>query len=144
MPSAPSIAFDIRSSRALASVATLVLVGGATSVLLAEFPLWLQGLLCVAGLGAGVWELHRYAHLRYVRASGQGSDWTLVDAQGRGHVATLRGHRRLGPFVQVEFDVVATRFTHLLAPDNSDADARRRLLLILAHGSAQESAQSSI
>lgn len=113
----------------------MVLLCGCASVLLAGLPPWLQGFLCVAGLSAATWGLRQYAHPPYVRANGQGGEWTLFDAQGRSVAATVRGHRRLGPFVQIEFDVLASRFSHLLASDNSDADTRRRLLLVLAHGS---------
>ena len=143
MPSAPTIAFDIRPSRALASIAALVRGCGMVAVLLADTAWWIGLACCLAASASGVHALGRYAHPRYARASGQGGEWVLIDAQDRSYAATLHGHRRIGAFVQVAWEVAGSRFTHLLVADNSDADTRRRLLLVLAHGSAAVPEQAS-
>jgi len=109
------------------AVAALALI----AVVLSGLDAWMQTLLALLVGVSAWWELARYLRPRFVRLHAQGEVWTLIDAAGKATVAELRDHLRLGAFVQVQFALDGKPFRHLLTPDNSDADTRRRLILLL-------------
>lgn len=139
MKSAPAIAFDYRPSRAVAA-ATLAIV------VLAAFAPWASALppawrlvVSVAAAASGAFALRRMLRPAFRRVAWRPSGWVLVDRDGREHAALLESHARLG-------GLLALRYRHgprarcrlVLAPDNLDADTRRRLVLLLARGDAVE------
>jgi hypothetical protein len=133
MRSAPSIAFDVRPSRALACAAA----GGVVAATLAPWQSALPMSLClfasIAALLVGFVALRRFARPRFERVAYGAIGWTLAVANAEATPAELVAHRRLGPWLALDFRTVArNRFRLVLGPDNSDADTRRRLALMLA------------
>ena len=133
MKSAPGIAFDYRPSRQLGGVGLAV----ATLALLAP---WLSGLpwpasllLSLAVLALATRSLTRFMRPAFRRIAWHASGWVLVDAAGNERPAELRRHARFGAWlVLLDFrHATRTRFHALIAPDNLDADTRRRLILLL-------------
>ena len=115
MTSAPAIGFDYAPSRWLRRVLLLVAALAVVVVMSCSLPLWIRlTLVVVAGWGSG-------------------PDWTLHMADNEDVAAALLSFRVLGPFVLLRLRA-ADRGVHalLLAPDNSDADIRRRLRMRLA------------
>lgn len=133
MKSAPAIAFDLRPSRGIAVAVTAV-------GLLASAAPWLTGLPAPArgalSFSAAVWAcfaLHRFLHPPFRRVAWRPSGWALVDPGGGEHPALLASHARLGGVLVLGFRHGATgRFRFVVAPDNLDAEGRRRLCLLLA------------
>jgi hypothetical protein len=133
MRSAPSIAFDVRPSRALACAAA----GGVVAATIAPWQSALPMSLClfasIAALLVGFVALRRFARPRFERVAYGAIGWTLAVANAEATPAELVAHRRLGPWLALDFRTVARkRFRLVLGPDNSDADTRRRLALMLA------------
>ena len=68
----------------------------------------------------------------FVRIAYRGDGWVLVDRAGVEHAALLRAYRHLGAFVALDWrHAHRTRFRVVLAPDNLDAETRRRLVVLL-------------
>lgn len=142
MKSAPAIAFDYRPSRLLAMV-----VGGITALAIAaslqnglEWP-W-RVLLSVSATALGCLVLFRHLKSGFVRIAHGASGWTLVDGTGQEHPANLLAHVQRNLLLILEFgggSLPCTRF--ILAPDNCDAELRRRLLLVLAAGERKRKAE---
>ena len=134
MTSAPAIGFDYAPSRWLRRVLLLVAALAVVAVMSCSLPLWIRLTLVVVVLLAA-WRTHRRLVLPVVVAAGWGSgpDWALHMADNEDVAAELLSFRVLGPFVLLRLRAV-DRGAHalLLAPDNSDADIRRRLRMRLA------------
>ena len=134
MTSAPAIGFEYRPSRllrrALILVASLALLATALSAL----PAWLWLLLATVVLLA---TRHSVRHLatRPVVAAGwnTGNLWTLRLTAHEDVPAALISFRVLGAFMLLRLRTAEHGVqVLLLAPDNSDADIRRRLRMRLA------------
>ena len=137
MRSAPAIAFDYRPSRWLS------VLGAVVGVLAIAAP-WGSGLgvlvrvgVSIAALAFAVEGLRRHAQPRFRRVSCREGEWFLLDAGGNEHAAVLRGSTRLGPLLALGFGLGRGSTWLVLAPDNLDADTRRRLVLLLARAPAR-------
>ena len=134
MTSAPAIGFEYRSSRLLRRILMLVAALALLALMLSALPAWLKLLLTMATMLAAWHSLHRLA-ADPVAAAGWSADgaWTLRLADHEDVPATLASFRMLGAFVLLRM-LTANHGTQvlLLAPDNSDADIRRRLRMRLA------------
>jgi toxin CptA len=134
MTSAPAIGFEYRPSHWLrrAVVATAILA--ALAIVLCALAFWLKVLLLAIVLLATAQHVWTSAR-PLVAAAGWGADnsWTLRLADHEDVPARLASFRVLGGWVLLRL-CAAQRGTHvlLLAPDNSDADIRRRLRMRLA------------
>ena len=133
MRSASAIAFDYAPSRRLAAGLVAMTAAGAVAPWLSALPapaaIAVSALVMLAGLGARA----RFVAPAFRRIAWRASGWTLVDADGVEHAATLRSHARLGTWLALELDVAGRRrFRAVLGPGNSDAETRRRLILLLA------------
>jgi toxin CptA len=134
MTSAPAIGFEYRPSRAFQRV-----LGGMTALallalMLTDLALWLQVAVSIIVLLAAWRAVRGMAHSPVV-AAGWGDEhrWTVHLASHEDVFATLASHRVLGPFVLLRLKTVENReHALLLAPDNTDADIRRRLRMRLA------------
>lgn len=140
MKSAPTIAFDYAPSLLL--LAALCVVGSA-----AAFAPWLSALplpacmaLSLLALAVAAFSARSLWHPPFVRVGYRGDGWVLLDAGGNEHAAVLHSYRHLGAFVALDWSHARrARFRIVLAPDNADADTRRRLVLLLrrvAHADA--------
>jgi hypothetical protein len=90
-------------------------------------------LLSLAAATGGVIGAGRFLQPRFRRIALQESGWTLVDATGIEHAATLASHVRLGDWLALDFRLRhRRRFRLLIGPDNAPADTRRRLVVLLA------------
>lgn len=134
MTSAPAIGFEYRPSRrlqrSLIAVAALALL----ALALCGLAGWLKLLLAAGVLGA-TWFSIRRLTASPVQAAGWSPDagWTLHLHPHQDVPATLASFRALGSLVLLRLRT-ADRGVQvlLLAPDNSDADIRRRLRMRLA------------
>lgn len=135
MKPAPAVAFDLRPSRWVGAAALAVIALAAAAPWLSSLPAPVDAAASLAVLALGAWALWRHAHPRFRRAAWRESGWTLVDRERREHAAVLESHARLGALLALDFrHEPRARFRFVLAPDNLDADARRRLILVLARG----------
>jgi hypothetical protein len=133
MRSAPSIAFDARPSRALACAAAVGIVAACVAPWQSALPTSVRVIASIAALATGVFALARFAHPRFERVAYGATGWTLSLANNDATSAELVGHRRLGLWLALDFRIAdRSRFRCVLGPDNSDADTRRRLALMLA------------
>ena len=145
MTSAPAIGFEYSPSRWLTRMLVVMSVLAVVAILLAAIPFWLKYPLAITPLVAC-----RYAALRFkrslVRAAGWSRDggWTLRLASGDDLPASLGSFRVMGDFIWLRLSPVGRdSVVMLLAPDNTDADIRRRLrmrLALPAHDEATEPA----
>ncbi len=134
MTSAPAIGFEYRPSwlprRALMLMSCLALLAIAVSGL----ALWQQALLAVVLVLAVAPALRKLA-VTPVTAAGWSADggWTLHLSAHEDLAVTLASFRVSGPFVLLRLKT-SGKAVHVLflAPDNSDADIRRRLRMRLA------------
>ena len=134
MTSAPAIGFDYSPSRLLQRALLAVAALTVLAALLCDLPLWLRLALASLVLLA-TWGALRRLAARRVAAAGwsAGSDWTLRMADSEDVPATLISFRVLGAFVLLRLRSPSHGVcVLLLAPDNSDADIRRRLRMRLA------------
>lgn len=134
MTSAPAIGFEYRPSRLLRRVLVLVAALALLAIALSALPTWLR-LLLAAAVSLATWRSLRRLATGPVVAAGwnAGDSWTLHLADHEDVPATLASFRVLGTFVLLRLRT-AERGVQvlLLAPDNSDADIRRRLRMRLA------------
>ena len=140
MTSAPAIGFEYRPSHFLRR-ALIVIAGMAVlAVVLCALAPWLK-LLLIAAVVLTTWTSVRTMAISPVTAAGWSDDngWTLHLMDHEDVPATLASFRVLGSFVLLRL-LTMERGTQvlLLAPDNSDADIRRRLRMRLATLSADE------
>ncbi|RDI99652.1 hypothetical protein DVT68_02055 [Dyella solisilvae] len=141
MTSAPAIGFEYHPSRWLARIVWPVIV-------LSLAAIWLSGLAWVAKAILAPWVIIAAAHSlsRFagspVTAAGMARDgsWTLRTRGGQDVTATLVGARVLtdrGLWLLLRAPGLG-QLPLLLAPDNSDADIRRRMRMRLAAAPTQE------
>ena len=134
MTSAPAIGFEYRPSwlprRALMLMSCLALL----AIGLCGLELWQQAVLAAALVLIAA-RAARHLTATPVSAAGWSADagWTLHLLAHEDVPVTLASFRVLGPFVLLRLKT-AGQAVHvlLLAPDNSDADIRRRLRMRLA------------
>ena len=134
MTSAPAIGFEYRPSRLLQRMLLVVAALAMLSVVLCALALWLK-LLLIAGVLLATWQSARKAAASPVAAAGWSADdsWTLHLAGHEDVPAMLASFRVLGGFVLLRLRTAEQGAqVLLLAPDNSDADIRRRLRMRLA------------
>ena len=134
MTSAPAIGFEYRPSRRfrrwLALIGTLAVIAVALSALAP----WQKLLLAVSVPLATALAMRKIAASPVIAAGWSADDsWTLHLAPHEDVSATLASFRVLGSFVLLRLQTVERGVqVLLLAPDNSDADIRRRLRMRLA------------
>ena len=134
MTSAPAIGFEYRPSRLLRRLLLVVATMTVLAVALCALALWLKCLLGVAVLLA-TWQSVRRLAAAPIAAAGWSADngWTLRLIDHEDVPATLASFRVFGAFVLLRLQTVERGAqVLLLAPDNSDADIRRRLRMRLA------------
>lgn len=136
MKSAAAIAFEHRPSRLLVAAIATVLV----LALLADA---LSGLAIVAKLGLGAlaiayagYSLRRLLGKPVCRAAWHSAGhWRVVDGNGEEHVADLVHATVRADWITLNLRRSdGVRVALVLAPDNSEADIRRRLRVRLARG----------
>ncbi|NCT68447.1 MAG: hypothetical protein GXC76_12530 [Rhodanobacteraceae bacterium] len=133
MKSAPTIEFDYRPSRRVGALAAVVAATAALAPWLTGLPWSLCAVLSLLAVVLGAVALHRFRHPPFRRIARRDAGWLLVDAAGDEHAAELKAHARLGALITLDLRLErGPRFRALLAPDNLDADTRRRLVLVLA------------
>jgi toxin CptA len=134
MTSAPAIGFEYSPSRWLPRVSIAVATLGLLAVGACALPVWIKLSLVVIVLLA-TWRSVRATAASIVAAVGLSADndWTLRLTSYEDVPATLASFRVLGAFVLLRLRTadLGTQVV-LLAPDNSDADTRRRLRMRLA------------
>jgi membrane-bound toxin of toxin-antitoxin system len=134
MTSAPAIGFEYRPSRLLPRLLIVLAALAALAAVLSGLDLWLKPLLLLAVLVA-TWRAIRQLAASPIAAAGWSADnaWTLRLLDHEDVPATLASFRVLGALVWLRLQT-AERGVQvlLLAPDNSDADIRRRLRMRLA------------
>jgi toxin CptA len=140
MTSAPAIGFDYRPSRLprqlLLAIAALSLVAIATSG-----AAWgLKLLMALASMALVASALRRVARSSVTGVALAGEAWTLYRAARTESPAALASFRILGSCVLLRLRSAERMEVLLLAPDNSDADLRRRLRMRLV---AMQPAESS-
>jgi toxin CptA len=140
MTSAPAIGFDYRPSRLplqlLLAIAVLVLVAiaGSAAAWTLKLPMALASTAVVAI------ALRRASRSSVTGVALAGETWTLYRAAREESPAVLASSRVLGTCVLLRLKSAGRTEVLLLAPDNSDADLRRRLRMRLA---AMRPAESS-
>lgn len=134
MTSAPAIGFDYSPSRWLQRAMFFVAVLTVVAVMFCAFSLWIRFAL-VGAVSLAAWRALRQLQASTVVAAGWDaeSDWSLHMLDNEDLLAELLSFRVLGVFILLRLRT-AERGVHavLLAPDNSDADIRRRLRMRLA------------
>ena len=141
MKSAPAIAFDYRPSRRVALATRAVLVLAMLAPWASVLPRPACFALSAALAASGAYALRRALQPAIRRVAWRSSGWSLVDRSGREHAALLESHRRLGSLLALRYRYgPRARCRLLLAPDNLDADTRRRLVLLLARAEVTQAA----
>jgi len=139
MTSAPAIGFEYRPSRWLGRALLPVSLLAMLALWLSAVPLLLK--LLVSGvLIISVWRaIGRFVHSPVIGAGySRDNGWSLRTIGGEDVPATLRAFRVLGEkiiWLQLRAPGLGN-LPLLLAPDNSDADIRRRLRMRLALAAA--------
>jgi toxin CptA len=134
MTSAPAIGFEYRPSRLLRRVLVVVATVTVLAVALCGLAPWLK-LLVGSAVLLVTWQSLRRLAAMPVAAAGWSADndWTLHLIDYKDVPATLASFRVFGVFVLLRLQTVGHGVqVLLLAPDNSDADIRRRLRMRLA------------
>lgn len=134
MTSAPAIGFEYRPSRWMARALALIGALAVVAVLASGWPAWVQVVVVgvVAVCVARALRHWRLAPVRMVACDTAGQ-WQLRLRDDSDVAVALAGFRVFGPCILLRFRVAARRESSLLlAPDNSDADLRRRLRARLA------------
>jgi toxin CptA len=136
MTSAPAIGFEYRPSQLIGRILSCMAALAAMAILLCGWPWWLKAALWLALGIAFVRAWRRWRHPG-IQAAGWRADgsWSLHRAGADDAVAQMEGFRVLGACIVLRLRMVGQRrVALLLAPDNSDADLRRRLRMRLAAG----------
>ncbi|WP_300619249.1 protein YgfX [Dokdonella sp.] len=137
MTSAPAIAFDLNPSRRIGAAAVVVGLLASAAPWLTGLPLPPRLLLSFAAVVLAGFSLHRFLRPPFRRAARHASGWTLVDRRGDEHPAILETPVRLGSVLALDFRFgTRQRFRFVVAPDNLDAETRRRLALLVARADA--------
>ncbi|SHL58876.1 protein YgfX [Rhodanobacter sp. OK091] len=134
MTSAPAIGFEYRPSRLLRGVLIAVATVAVLAVALSGLAPWLKLPLGAAVVLATRLSVRRLATVPVVAAGWSAdNDWTLRLKDHEDVRATLASFRVFGVFILLRLQTVDRGVqVLLLAPDNSDADIRRRLRMRLA------------
>ncbi|GAB2550697.1 protein YgfX [Rhodanobacter koreensis] len=134
MTSAPAIGFEYRPSRLLRRLLIVVASLTMLAIVLCALATWMKLLLMAGVLMATGQSLRRVVNSPVAAAGwSAGHDWVLHLADREDVPATLASFRVLGVFVLLRLQTVEQGMqVLLLAPDNSDADIRRRLRMRLA------------
>ncbi len=133
MKSAPTIAFDYRPSRGVGVAAALVCLAAAAVPWLSALPPLACVTLSSAAIAFGMHALQQFRKPRFRRIAYRASGWILMDAHDTEHAAVLESHAHLGVLLALGFRTgPRSRLRVMLAPDNLDAQSRRRLVLMLA------------
>jgi toxin CptA len=132
MTSAPAIGFDYRPSRLPARLLGAVAVLAVVAIALSGASGWLKLLLASAALGSTMHAVHRASRSAVAGVGLAGENWTLYRADRSESPAKLASFRLLGTCVLLRLRSADGVEALLLAPDNSDADLRRRLRMRLA------------
>ncbi|HVV97813.1 MAG TPA: hypothetical protein VHC92_11785 [Rhodanobacteraceae bacterium] len=141
MRSARTIAFDYTASRTIACASLAMSLAAAAAPWLSALPLTARFALSFAAIAAGFAGATQFLRPRFQRIALQESGWTLVDATGVEHAATLASHARLGDWLSLDFRLGRRRrFRLLLGPDNAPAEIRRRLVVLLARAEISQPA----
>ncbi|WP_426699931.1 protein YgfX [Rhodanobacter sp. Col0626] len=134
MTSAPAIGFEYRPSRLLRRVLFLVAALAMLAVGLSALGIGLK-LMLLTVVPLATWHSAYQLATGPVAAAGLSADnaWTLRLIDHEDVPATLTSFRVLGAFVLLRLKTEERGVQALLlAPDNSDADIRRRLRMRLA------------
>lgn len=133
MTSAPAIGFEYRPSRWLRRVLILVAALAMLAVALSALETGLKLPLVIA-VPLVTWHALHHLAAGPVAAAGLSADnaWTLRLLDHDDVSATLASFRVLGGFVLLRLKTELGVQVLILAPDNSDADIRRRLRMRLA------------
>jgi toxin CptA len=136
MKSAAAIAFDHRPSRWLAAVVAIMLVFALVAVALSQFGAAVKIVLGILAIAYAAHALRRFLGSAVRRAAWhEAGHWRVVDAAGIEHLAELHHAVVRGDWIVLNLRRSdGTRLPLVLAPDNSDADLRRRLRVRLARG----------
>ena len=139
MKSAPSIAFDLRPSRMVASALLLITLAAVGALTASHLPSSIQAIGSVAVLFYGGWCLRQHLRTDHVRIARGTGGWFVVDRDGNELALILRGHQRLGNLITLQLQTAAfvapqRRLRYVFAPDNLDAESRRLLVLSLLRG----------
>jgi len=133
MKSAGAIAFDYRPSRLVAAAIVAVLLLALGAIGLSGFGSWPALVLAVLAGAYAAFELRRFWRAPARRLAWQeAGHWRIADRDGHEHTAELRGAVVRGGFVALDLRSEGRRVPIVLAPDNCDADLRRRLRVRLA------------
>ncbi|WP_430389418.1 protein YgfX [Dyella sp. 20L07] len=135
MTSAPAIGFEYRPSRWMARVLLLFSLLALFALCLSALSLWLKFVLSML-LAVMFWRARRrFANTPVIAAGwGREGEWSLHLKDGSDTSASLNASRVMGDKA-IWLQLCAPgrgRWALLLAPDNSDADIRRRLRMRLA------------
>jgi toxin CptA len=145
MTSAPAIGFEYRPSPGYRVVLIAVSAMAVLAVSLSALSGWITIPLSLAVLLAAALAVRRIGQSP-IAAAGWGADesWTLHLKSHEDVPATLASFRVLGALVLLRLKT-ARHGTHtlLLAPDNADADIRRRLRMRLATVQPDESSEGA-
>ena len=99
---------------------------------LSALPAVACAVLSLSAIIAAAMALRSLRSPPFVRIAYRGDGWLLIDRAGVEHAALLRAHRHLGAFVTLDWRCAPrARFRVVLAPDNLDAETRRRLIVLL-------------
>jgi toxin CptA len=135
MRSAPTLAFDLAPSRLLGAGLAVIGVAASLAPWATAWPWPACAALSLLAAAGAARAGQRFATPRFRRIAWRAAGWDLLDADGVEHPALLLGHARLGSLIALDFRCgPATRWRALLTVDNSDAETRRRLILLLARG----------
>jgi len=134
MTSAPAIGFEYRPPRWFWRWFALIGTLAVTAVALSALAPWQKLLLAVSVPLATALAMRKIVASPVIAAGWSADDsWTLHLAPHEDVPATLASFRVLGSFVLLRLQTVERGVqVLLLAPDNSDADIRRRLRMRLA------------
>jgi toxin CptA len=134
MKSALAIGFEYRPSRLLAACLVGVWLFALFALAACGLPAWLKVMLGIATSLYAAWTLRQFLrpscrHLLWHDAG----HWRLSDASGEGHVADLVSAVVRGAWIVLSLRRTdGKRVSVVLAPDNCNADIRRRLRVRLA------------
>ena len=133
MRSAPSIAFDYRPAPAIVALAGAIVVAAASAPWFSAASFGVRAAVSIVAVAYGVVALRGFVRIRFARIAYRAVGWVLVDRNGVEHAAALASHTRYGAWVALDFRLDrGRRFRVLIGPGNSDAETRRRLILLLS------------
>lgn len=132
MKSAPSIAFDYAPSRLLFVALCVATVLAVAAPWLSALPVVVCVVLSLLAIIVATIAARSFRAPPFVRIAYRGDGWVLLDRAGVEHAALLHAYRHLGAFVTLDWrHARRARFRVVLAPDNLDAETRRRLVVLL-------------